>query len=155
MSLHTLPALIVDVGRRRTDRRIAAVTICAAGLAPWLIDGVTVPAALLCAVAAAALACLSFWRAGWISGLHRLEQLVWLSDGRWLLADRGGVSTEADMTGDSRVAASAVWLSWRTEAGRSRSMPLRAGDVPPVVLRALIVRLRVQGLRKLDVALLA
>jgi hypothetical protein len=146
MSSRDVPALTLDVSRRRTDLRCASSLLALCALAS-VIAGVRSPVLGLClAVVGLGSVSYGFWRACWW-GTRRLDRIAWLPDGRWLLSERGGQSLEGRLRGDSRVGASYLWLRW--DADIVRSMLLFHGDLTEPELRRLIVRCRIQGLQSL------
>jgi hypothetical protein len=150
MSLPGSPTLELDVGPRRTERRVALLAISFAAAAPWLA-GADWTMALLGALGAG-ICWRGFQQAGWLGGERRISRVSWQAEGRWLLTDHGGRQFEVWLRPDSRVAAGLVWLRWdtgathtlRTEQG-ARSMLLTLGDIPGSQLRRLCVRLRLDG----------
>ncbi|HKU15811.1 MAG TPA: hypothetical protein VJQ52_15555 [Steroidobacteraceae bacterium] len=104
--------------------------------------------------AAGSLAALAYglWRAGWIGSVHRIISVQWLADGRWLLTDRRENTFLAELSADTRLAGSVLWLSWRatddTLRSRRHSMLLTAGDLAAGQLRALRVRLGIAALER-------
>ena len=110
------------------------------GLSSWM--------SLLVAAAGLPLICLGLWRAGWIGSRHRIIGLGWLADGRWVLAGSGESMAIGELSAGTRLARNVLWLVWGTSDGRRRSMLLAPGDLPPNELRALSVRLRIDGLER-------
>ena len=99
---------------------------------------------VICAVAIRA----GLSRMGWL-GARRIVGVTWLSDGRWQVVDRRGVTTEARLRNDSRVGSHWVWLRWDTpDRWNQRSLLLAAGDIPTSDLRRLLMRLRIVGLAR-------
>jgi hypothetical protein len=93
-----------------------------------------------------------FWQAGWW-GSRRLQRIVWLGDGRWLLSRREGSSFEVRLLGDSRLAPGVVWLRWQSEQPQSGlpsrpAMVLSSSDIPPADWRRLRVRLALEGVKQ-------
>jgi hypothetical protein len=150
MSSPSSPTQLFDVSSRRAESRVARMTLVGSLAASVLlsasIEGAVYPAATLAAAAAilvaGAIAGLDLWRAGWLGGRHRIQQLTWLSDGGWWLTDAAGQRYAARLRGQTRVAGRWVWLSWRVD-GRARYLLLAPGDIPADELRRLVVRLRV------------
>jgi hypothetical protein len=147
MSSRNSPTLTLEVHRRRAERLVASLTLASAGCAVVLLGAAPSWAQWLAASAVGAIA-FGLWRAGWIGFQHRILGVSWLSDGRWSLADRHGAAIPAELSADTRLAGDAVWLRWKTTAGRRRSMLLVGGDMPAEQLRALRVRLRIEALEQ-------
>jgi hypothetical protein len=88
---------------------------------------------------------LGLRRAGWLGGGGRIRHLTWLSEGGWLLRDAAGRRWSGSLRGQTRVAGGWVWLSWRLDNRRARSLLLVPGDISSEELRRLVVRLRIEG----------
>lgn len=90
------------------------------------------------------------WRQGWLGGARRLIRVSWSSAGDWRLADGRNDDIPASLSEDSRIGGSWLWLRWHTHGGRRelRSMLLLKGDLPPVELRRLVVRLRLESVSR-------
>lgn len=146
MSSRNSPTLTLDVRTRRAERRAAWLALVAAACAVALLGAVPAWTQLLAAGGVAAIA-WGTWRAGWIGSRHRIAAVCWHADGRWLLADRQN-AFPGELSADTRVLPGAVWLCWKTGAGRRRSMLLAFGDLPAGQLRALAVRLRIEALER-------
>ena len=147
MSSRNSPTLTLEVNGRRTETRAAwLVLACAAcavvllGFQPFWIQGL--------AAAAVGATTLGLWRAGWIGSRYRIVGVRWSADGRWMLVDRHGSSIPAELSGDTRLAGSIVWLRWKLAPGRGRSMLLAHGDMPAEQLRTLRARLRIEALER-------
>lgn len=91
------------------------------GASPWWTQ--------LLAAGGVATVALGLWRAGWIESSNRVVELRW---------------PPGELSADTRVFRNAVWLRWRSPAGRRHAMLLARGDVPAGQLRALVVRLRIE-----------
>lgn len=147
MSLPGSLTLSLDAPARRAERTVAAVALLVATGAPWLAFAPSAPGLVYggcCVVIVAAL----LYRAGWLGRGQRLTGATWHADGRWTVIRDGRPPLDAELLGDSRIAAQGVWLRWRTREKpwpRCRSMLITASDLPPGQLRRLVVRLRLQG----------
>jgi hypothetical protein len=148
MSSPSSPTQVFDVSSRRAEYRVAWMTLvgCVAAtvLLATSIEGAQ-PTATMAAAAifiACAIAAADLWRAGWLGGRHRVQQVIWLSDGRWWLTDSAGRRCLAQLRGQTRVAGRCIWLSWHA-GRRARYLLLCPGDIPADDLRRLAVRLRV------------
>jgi hypothetical protein len=128
---------------RRAEARAAWLALIGAACAVALLGPVPAWTQLLAAAGIGAIA-FGLWRAGWIGSRHRIVDVRWLADGRWVLADRGK-TFPAVLCADTRLFGHAVWLHWKTEPGRRRSMLLAPGDLPAGQLRTLGVRLRIEA----------
>lgn len=162
MSLQGSPTLVLDVGNRRAEKRVAAVCALLAAAAAAFISLNTVPAnvppnltmmaSIAIALAAAAAALAGFRNAGWIDRRRRIQRIVWHADGRWSLIGPGPGQLQAEgiLHGDSRVGARYAWLRWDVQPRRFgpsavRRVLLVAGDVSEPDLRRLVMRLRIDG----------
>ena len=144
MSSRDSPALTLDVAGRQADRLCVLALFGLLASAAALV-GMRDPAVGLClGTIGPVVIGYGLWRARWI-GLQRLGRIVWLSDGRWQLAEMGGRVFEATLRGDSRAGSLYVWLRWDAEI--VYSMLLFRGDLTEPALRRLIVRLRIDGSR--------
>ena len=141
MSSPGLPRLDIQVHERRAERWIAAGGSVLALLLPWLMalqgPALTLSVGLLAACTVAA----GFYRAGWWSGPHRIQRVIWDADGCWLLVDRSGRRREVRLAADTRTGPGCVWLRWQTTA--PRSLLLLPCDASADELRRLSVRLRI------------
>ena len=117
---------------RRAERLAAGLVLVAAGGAVALLGASPWWTQLLAAGGVATVA-LGLWRAGWIESSNRVAELRW----------RPG-----ELSADTRVFRDAVWLRWRSPAGRRRAMLLARGDVPAGQLRTLVVRLRIEAVER-------
>jgi hypothetical protein len=144
MSSRNSPTLTLEVNGRRAEALAAWLVLAAAGGTVVLLGAQPASTQWLAAAAVGAVA-LGLWRAGWIGSRHRIVRVRWLDDGRWLLDHARRLAIPAELSGDSRLAGSAVWLRWKTPAGRQRSMLLVDGDLPAGQLRTLRVRLQIQA----------
>jgi hypothetical protein len=147
MSSRNSPTLTLDVRMRRAEP-CAAGLVLVGGVCGALLLGPTSWTNLLAAAGCLAVVGFGLWRAGWIGSRHRVVGLRWLADGRWLLADSRENAFPAELSAGTRLAASVLWLVWRTDLGRRRSMLLAPGDLPASQLRALSVRLRIEALER-------
>jgi len=156
MSLQGSPTLVLDVGSRRTEKRVAAASALLAAGAAAFISLNTVPAnvsmvaSIAIALSAAAVALAGFRNAGWIDGHRRIRRIVWQTDGRWCLIGPALGQVEGILCGDSRVGAGYAWLRWDVQPPQSgprrvRTVLLAAGDVSEPDLRRLSMRLRIDG----------
>jgi hypothetical protein len=100
--------------------------------------------AALLALTTCGLACLSFWRIGWLGGPRALHKAVWTSEGAWRVIDRTGTSLEATLHPRSQVLGSLLWLRF-TSARGPRELLLLGGDLTPDLRRRLVARLRLQA----------
>jgi hypothetical protein len=128
---------------RRAERHAAWLALVGAGCAVALLAPVPAWTPLLAAGGVGAIA-FGLWRAGWIGSRYRIVAVRWLADGRWLLAGRGK-TFPAELCAATRLFGPTVWLHWKTGPWRRRSMLLAPGDLPAGQLRALGVRLRIDG----------
>ena len=117
---------------RRAERLAAGLVLVAAGGAVALLGGSPWWTQSLAAGGLVAVA-LGLWRAGWIGSDNRLAKLLW---------------PPGELSADIRVFRDAVWLRWRSPAGRRRAMLLACGDLPAGQLRALAVRLRIEAVER-------
>src|SRR5262245_41645327 len=129
MSSRNSPTLTLEVNGRRAEALAAWLVLAAAGCAAVLLGAQPSWMQWLAAIAVGAVA-FGLWRAGWIGSRHRIVRVRWLADGRWSLDDGHRSAISAELSGDSRLAGSAVWLRWQTAPGRGRSMLLVDGDMP-------------------------
>ncbi|WP_153067483.1 hypothetical protein [Steroidobacter cummioxidans] len=95
-------------------------------------------------VVATAVVGLGLWSQGWLDGARRLTTVSWLSDGRWILSSATRKNIPATLSAESRAGSRWLWLRWHTGAG-NRSMLILTGDVLPLELRRLSVRLRLES----------
>lgn len=148
MSSTSSPTLICDVRARRTDRWVAGLALVASAVGLSLVTAFDSLVACMLFVICAAAISGGLARAGWI-GTRRIVGVTWLSDGRWRLVDRRGVTTEATLRSDSRVGSRWVWLRWDTpDRWNQRSLLLAAGDAPRSDLRRLMMRLRIANFER-------
>lgn len=147
MSSRNSPTVALDVRARRAERRAAWLALVGAGCAVALLGSAAAWTQLLAVAGIGAIAALGLWRAGWIGSRHRIVDVRWLADGRWILADRGG-TFPAELCTDTRLFGQAIWLRWKTGPWRRRSMLLAQGDLAAGQLRALGVRLRIEALER-------
>jgi hypothetical protein len=147
MSSRNSPTLTLEVNGRRAEALAAWLVLAAGGCTIALLGAAPSWLPWLAVGAVGAIA-LGLWRAGWIGSTHRIIGVRWLADGRWLLTDSHGTAIRAELSGNTRVAGSALWLRWRTTPGRPRSMLLFSGDMPAGQLRTVLVRLRIQALER-------
>ena len=117
---------------RRAERLAAGLVLVAAGGAVALLAASAWWTQLLAAGGVATVA-LGLWQAGWIESGNRVAELRW---------------SPGELSADTRVFRDAVWLRWRSPAGRRRVMLLARGDVPAGQLRALVVRLRIEAVER-------
>jgi len=118
---------------RRAERLAAGLVLGAAGGAVALLGASPWWTQLLAAVGVVSVA-LGLWGAGWIGSGNRLADLHW---------------PPGELSADTRVFRDAVWLRWRSPAGRRRcAMLLARGDLPVGQLRALAVRLRIEAVER-------
>ena len=117
---------------RRAERLAAGLVLVAAGGAVALLGASPWWTLSLAAGGVVAVA-LGLWRAGWIGSGNRLVGLHW---------------PPGEVSADTRVFRDAVWLRWRSPAGRRRAMLLARGDLPAGQLRALAVRLRIAAVER-------
>jgi hypothetical protein len=157
MSLQGSPTLTLEIGSRRTEKRVAAgcvlLAAAAAAFATATMTGkpagnVSMLASIAIAVVAAVTALAGFRNAGWIGRSHGISRIVWQADGRWRLIDGAQQQVEAILRGDSRVGRGYAWLRWEVEPprvgwGRLRTVLLAPGDVSEPDLRRLSIRLRI------------
>jgi len=149
MSSPGSPTLDLDVRFRRTERLIACVAIAGAMTGAWLIQPLMLLGPLqlaLLSTTAAVLMAVGFWRSGWIGQRHRLDRIVWLADGRWLLSTANGERIEAELSHTTRRGGTFAWLRWR--APHRYSMLLVRGDLAGSGLRRLLVRLGIDRLSR-------
>jgi hypothetical protein len=139
MSSTGFPTLTIDVGARRGDRLVAAAVLLLVVAAILQLERrpSTIALVLLCAIVSIA---GTFLMIGWIAGKRRVARIVCQSDGRWLLGEAGGRTSERELSGVSRVSAHAIWLQWQGEL--MRPLLLLPGDIPEADFRRLVVRLR-------------
>ncbi|HKQ13537.1 MAG TPA: hypothetical protein VJT80_08900 [Steroidobacteraceae bacterium] len=147
MSSRNSPTLTLEVNGRRAEALAAWLALASAGCAVVLLGAAASWTPWLAASAVGTIA-FGLWRAGWIGSSHRIVDVRWLADGRWSLIDRQGSAIPAKLSGDTRLAGTAVWLRWMTAPGRPRSMLLVRGDMPAGQLRTLRVRLQIQALER-------
>jgi hypothetical protein len=117
---------------RRAERLAAGLVLAAAGAAVALLSASPWWTQLLAGGGLAAVV-LGLWGAGWIGSGNRLAELRW---------------PPGELSADTRVFRDAVWLRWRSPAGRRRAMLLACGDLPVGQLRALTVRLRIEAVER-------
>jgi hypothetical protein len=146
MSSPGSPTLDLDVHNRRTERLIACVTIAMAMISPWLIHPLGSLQLALLSTTATSLVAAGLWRLGWIGQRHRLDRIVWLADGRWLLSTGSGERIEAELSHTTRRGRTFAWLRWR--APHRYSMLLLRGDLAGSELRRLLVRLGIDRLSR-------
>jgi hypothetical protein len=143
VSSQNSPTLELDVRARRWEPRIAAITLLLAAASPWALGGISF---WVMAAGSTIFTVVVWWglrRACWLGGARRIERVVWLPDGHWVLVDGQGRSRDGMLRADSRTGGQIVWLRWNADG--IRSMLLASGDVPATELRRLVVRLRVAG----------
>jgi hypothetical protein len=150
MSSTSSPTLIIDVRARRAEAAVAACTIAAGLLAPSLLNPFDATGAVVGGCLAGLLLGWGFRRAGWLGGDQRVANVSWAPDGTWVLTDRAGRRAEAVLESETRVTRRMLWLRWRGEnaARGSRAILLTSADLPAQDLRRLIVRLRIDGLKR-------
>jgi hypothetical protein len=117
---------------RRAERLAAGLVLAAAGGAvallgasPWWLQSLAVGGVVTVAI--------GLWSAGWIGSGNRLAELRW---------------PPGELSADTRVFRDAVWLRWRSPAGRRRALLLARGDLSAGQLRALAVRLRIEAVER-------
>jgi hypothetical protein len=139
MSSPGFPTLNLDVSARRAERLIATsiLVITVAGLSLLQQSLASVAIVVLCAAVSVG---FGFRTIGWIGGPRRLARIVCQADGHWLLCDADGRTSEAMLSGASRITPFAMWLAWTGRAGRP--LLLLPGDVAASDFRRLVVRLR-------------
>jgi hypothetical protein len=146
MSSPGSPTLIIESCSHRTEA--AAMTLVVGGgvVAPWLVEPLSLWAAVLLSLAAGSALSLGFLQAGWWGG-RRIVRLSWTADGRWLFALHNGRAIELVLHPQTRVTPGLLWLRWRPEGGvfPRRAMLLSALDIPPGDLRRLASRLRLEA----------
>jgi hypothetical protein len=147
MSSRNSPTLTLDVRKRRAETCVAWLVLVGGACSVLLLD-LASWTKLLAAAGALAAVGYGLWRAGWIGSSHRIVELRWLGDGSWRLADRYQNAFPGELSVDTCLARNVLWLRWRTLRGRQRTMLLAAGDLPASQLRALAVRLRIEGLER-------
>ena len=147
MSSRNSPTLTLEVNGRRAEALAAWLVLAGAGCAVALLGAAPAGTQWLAVGAVGAIA-FGLWRAGWIGSRHRIIRMRWLADGHWSLTDLHSSAIPAELSADTRLAGTAVWLRWKTAAGRRRSMLLVRGDVPAGQLRALCIRLGIQALER-------
>lgn len=147
MSSTGLPTLTIDIAERRGERRIVAATLL---LVPAALLAIDLPPAAYSLVAILLVVCFmaGFAAIGWIAGSRRLSRIVCQPDGRWLLVEADGRTTQAELCPSSRISALALWLRW---SGRGlRPLLLLADDIGPDAYRRLLVRLRLAPFPRKD-----
>jgi hypothetical protein len=136
---------------RRAERRAAWLVLAAVACGGALLRPASWTEILAAAGCFTALA-YGLWRAGWIGSRHRITRVQWLPDGRWQLGDQRENTFPAELSADTRLAGSILWLRWtatgRTLLRRRHSMLLTPGDLATGQLRALRVRLGIEALER-------
>jgi hypothetical protein len=141
-------SLTIDVGSRRSERRVGVLALSGVGCAIALLSlppAYAVPLFVLAAVAVIG----GLWSQGWLGGAHRVTAVSWLSDGQWLLSSATQKNIPATLSEDSRIGSRWLWLRWHiagASRARHRSLLLLKGDVLPAELRRLCARLRLESL---------
>jgi len=148
MSSPSSPPLILDVGVRRAEGRVAYVAIAAAVLAPLLFDLQAIVSILVSAIIACVV-CIGLRRMGWVGASRRIVRVSWLADGRWMLSDGEDRVAECDLCRGTRAAPGLVWLHLRSVPVPRRNfyMLLTRRDGLEDALRRLVVRLRLDAAR--------
>jgi hypothetical protein len=119
------------------------ITLLLAAAAPWSVGGISFWVRVAGSILITALVGWGLRRTGWLGGVRRIERVVSLPDGHWVLVDGQGRPRDGMLRADSRTGAQFVWLRWNADG--IRSMLLASGDVSATDLRRLVVRLRVAG----------
>ena len=140
MSSSGSPKLDIQVHERRAERWIAMTGSVLALLLPWLME-LQGTALALTGLLSAGVVAAGFYQAGWWSGPHRIQRVIWDADGYWLLLDASGRTREVQLAADTRTGPGCVWLRWQTAA--PRSLLLLPCDASADELRRLVVRLRI------------
>jgi hypothetical protein len=135
------PRLDIQVHERRAERWIAVVGSALALLLPSLMLSAGGTLTLGTGLLAACVVAAGFYRAGWWSGPHRIERVIWDQEGYWLLLDASGRAREVRLAADTRIGPGCVWLRWHTSG--PRSLLLLPCDASADQLRRLSVRLRI------------
>jgi hypothetical protein len=117
---------------RRAERLAAGLVLLAAGGAVALLGASPWWTQSLAAGGVVAVA-LGLWGAGWIGSGNQIAELRW---------------PPGEFSADTRVFRDAVWLRWRSPAGRRHAMLLARGDLPAGQLRAVAVRLRIEAVER-------
>jgi hypothetical protein len=162
MSSPGSPTLVFDVSTRRAESRVAWMALAGCAVTSILVYtsiGRQVDPAAMAAWAAAILSAtviisVGLSRVGWLGGGRRIQHVVWLSGGGWLLTDAAGRNYTGCLRGNTRVAGRWTWLSWtidiRAGAGAiaqpRRYLLLGPGDISAPDMRRLVVRLRMAGI---------
>lgn len=111
---------------------------------PWAV--LPLPASCLAAISLVLTASLiiTLYRAGWLSGAHRIARATWRTDGRWIVERRDGLAVECELCRDSRVAGRVVWLRLRAIDAPHRvyALLVSRSSAADDAVRRLIVRLR-------------
>lgn len=147
MSSRNSSILKLDVGLRRAETRVAGLVLAAGACGVLLLGPASWTYACAGAGCLVAIAC-GLWRAGWIGSRHRIVGMQWLADGGWLLTDSRETPFPGTLSGGTRLGRDSLWLQWTTGRGRRHSMLLAPGDLPPIQLRKLAVRLRIEAVER-------
>jgi hypothetical protein len=155
MSSRNSPTLTLDVRARRVEPCAAALVLVGGACGALLAGATFWPASwtnILAAAGCLAVIGSGLWRAGWIGSRHRIVELRWLADGRWVLTGNREAACPVQLSGElcagTRLGRNALWLVWRTPRGPRRSLLLAPGDLPASQLRALSVRLRTEAVER-------
>jgi hypothetical protein len=130
------------------ERDLAWVMILCAAIVPAFFTAIPFRARLLICAAGAAFALAARFRGG-LAGSASVQEIAWQPDGRWFLTDRRH-TWEADLDGGTRVGSAVLLLRWRaTDRPAHRTwMLLVPRDLPAGEFRRLLVRVRIDGVRK-------
>lgn len=142
----TLVVTTLDVRGRRSERWLGVLALLVPAVITRLLPLQPITAAA-CFIVTTTVVAAGLWWHGWLGGERRLTNVIWSSDGRWLLEDGARRVVQATLSADTRVGAHWLWLRWQTSARRPkhRSMLILKGDVLCAELRRLSVRLRLES----------
>jgi hypothetical protein len=110
---------------------------------PWCLPRLSLLEATFLVIAPGCVACLSFWRIGWLGGRCHLHKVLWTSDGEWRMFGHAQDSWLATLHPSSQLMGSLVWLRFTSERGASQILlfdPRLTSDS-----RRLATRLRLQA----------
>jgi hypothetical protein len=153
MSSRTLPPVVLELARGRSQSRCVVLCLAASALGPallvlWLGWAWTLGLCLMTSL----LTALAFHRAGWLGASRHVARAIWRADGSWDLVGTQGQHVEARLAADTRMSPYALWLRWDVQpslpSGRLPRRPaamLMPSDLPGGDFRRLLVRLRVDG----------
>ena len=146
MSSSSLPPLHLEFARAPVRDGLCVLILLITIAVPTLaVIDYGLGAITITVLAAASLAAYIHWRAGWLGNKYRVGKAVWDGEGQWWLTLAGESRIGAELCPESVATRFGAWLVFRTEQGDKRFLLVTFATFP-ALYRALLVRLRIDGI---------